>query len=99
MKTSLVSFEARQLDMNRFFPALIGVALFVGCASETEQQTTQRLNQHGVVAHACCEGDPCCGMNDCCDMNEKKSGEACKNAKCVRIPGNKKSPSNSAKPH
>lgn len=77
----------------------ITVALFIGCASEEpEQQTAQRLNQHGVVAHACCEGDPCCGMKDCCDMTEKKSGEACKNAKCVLIPGSEKQPATEAKP-
>jgi len=74
-------------------------ALFIGCApEEPEQQTAQRLNQHGVVAHACCEGDPCCGMKDCCDMTEKKSGEACKNAKCVLIHGNEKQPATEAKP-
>ena len=77
----------------------ITVALFIGCAQEEpEQQTAKRLNQHGIVAHACYEGDPCCGMKDCCDMTEKKSGEACKNAKCVLIPGNEKQPATEAKP-
>ncbi len=37
-------------------------------------------------------------MKDCCDMTEKKSGEACKNAKCVLIPGNEKQPATEAKP-
>lgn len=88
--------------MNRFFLTTIAAVLFIGCTSEEpEQQTAKRLNQHGIVAHACCEGDPCCGMKDCCDMTEKKSGEACKNAKCVRIPGNEKTttPHTKPKPH
>jgi hypothetical protein len=25
-------------------------------------------------------------MQDCCDLKEKKSGEACKNSNCVKIP-------------
>ena len=48
------------------------------------------LNKHGVIYHACCEADPCCGMVNCCDLKEKKSGEACKNSNCVKIPNEKK---------
>jgi len=85
--------------MRHFFLTTIAAALFIGCSSEEpKQQTAKRLNQHGAVAHACCEGDPCCGMKDCCDMTEKKSGEACKNTKCVLIPGNQKQPAKDAKP-
>jgi len=83
--------------MKRILFTTFAAVLLIGCASEAEQQTAQKMNQHGVVVHACCEGDPCCGMIDCCDMTEKKSGEACKNAKCTLIPGNKK-PAN-PKPH
>ena len=29
-------------------------------------------------------------MENCCDLKEKKSGEACKNSNCVKIPNEKK---------
>jgi hypothetical protein len=63
--------------------ALVGV-MGSGCG---KSPAAQPVNQYGVVAHACCESDPCCGMKDCCDMTEKKKGEACKNAQCIRIKG------------
>ena len=72
------------------FEFMVKGALETPGGGGSESNFPDALNKHGVIYHACCEADPCCGMENCCDLKEKKSGEACKNSNCVKIPNEKK---------